>query len=120
MKPVCEIIVKLIPSLRASIARELIDNYNMSQAEVAEKLGVSQPAVSQYLRNIRGMQSKILRNSFVEREIKNLCQDIAEGKHNAAQFCDFCKVIRSNKIVCSACKSNYPAMKNCTTCMECF
>jgi len=121
MKPVCEIVVKIIPALRANIARELIENYNMSQAEVAEKLGVSQPAVSQYLRSIRGTQSKMLKNAFVEREMKKFCQNIAEGrKEDVFQFCDFCKLIRSNKIICPACKSNYPAMKDCSICVKCF
>jgi uncharacterized protein len=51
----CEVASKsVIPALRAMIARELIEDYGMKQAIVAEKLGVTQAAVSKYLHQVRG------------------------------------------------------------------
>ena len=64
MKPLCEVTAKVIPALRAMIVKELTDSYGMTQTEVAERLGITQAAISQYLRNIRGRQIPF------EREIK--------------------------------------------------
>lgn len=59
LKPFCE--VMLHPALRALIAKELAEHYNFTQAQIAAKLGVTQPAVSQYLRLLRAKHVKELR-----------------------------------------------------------
>jgi hypothetical protein len=120
MRPVCEVVVKIIPALRAHIAKELIDSYGLNQAEVAEKLGVSQPAVSQYLRQVRGTQSKIMRNKIVEEEVKQICKRIADGEKNpTSEFCGFCRLIREHRLVCAVCGSK-STKKDSKLCMECF
>jgi len=49
MKPFCEIIVaKILPAMRAIITKELMQTYGFNQTEVAQKLGITQPAISQY------------------------------------------------------------------------
>ncbi|MBS7634117.1 helix-turn-helix domain-containing protein [Candidatus Bathyarchaeota archaeon] len=40
--------------MRSYIARELIEKHRLTQVEVAEKLGTTQAAISQYLRLKRG------------------------------------------------------------------
>ena len=53
--PPCESIGRrIIPILRSYIARELIEKHGLTQVEVAEKLGTTQAAISQYLRLKRG------------------------------------------------------------------
>ena len=48
MKPSCEVVVKyVLPVFRAMVAKELIVKYKLSQNEVAQKLGITQAAVSQ-------------------------------------------------------------------------
>ena len=80
MKTQSELVVNdILPSLRAAVSKELIDNYSMNQSEVAEKLGVSQPAVSQYLRRIRGAK-RLLDNQKVDAEVKSLCTRIYAGE----------------------------------------
>jgi predicted transcriptional regulator len=71
MKLFCEIIVELLPSLRALIAEELMNGYRLNQKEIAKRLFVTQPAISQYLRNLRGGERKLLDGSV--QEIRNLC-----------------------------------------------
>ena len=44
----------MIPALRALIARKLIEAHNLPQQKVANMLGVTQAAVSNYLREVRG------------------------------------------------------------------
>jgi len=41
---------KILPSLRAMIAIKLQEDYGMNQSEVAKKLGLSQPAVLEWLK----------------------------------------------------------------------
>lgn len=71
MKLFCEIVVELLPSLRALAAEELMNEYKLSQKEIAKRLFVTQPAISQYLRNLRGSDKKLLGNSVPQ--IKALC-----------------------------------------------
>ena len=72
MKTVCEIVVQdILPTLRAAIAKELIAGYSLNQGEVAKLLDVSQPAISQYLRQLRGKHN-FLENASVQEEIKEL------------------------------------------------
>jgi len=71
MKLFCEIVVELLPSLRALVAEELMNEYKLSQKEIAKRLFVTQPAISQYLRNLRGNDRKLLDSSV--KEIRDLC-----------------------------------------------
>lgn len=123
MKPMCEIIVKeVLPGLRAIICKELMTNYNLNQSQIAELLGVSQPAVSQYQREIRGNNSKILEHQEVLPEIKKLCQNIYEKKVEPSQLsmelCKICKLITSKGLVCDLHKSLYPKLDNCRLCFN--
>ncbi len=68
----------VLPSLRAFIAKELILEYKMNQITVAEWLGVSQPAVSQYVRQLRGFNESLMKHETVNKEIKNLCGKMAK------------------------------------------
>ena len=54
MDPQCEIIGKyVLPIFRSMLAKELVQKYNFSQTEAANKLGTTQAAVSQYLSSKR-------------------------------------------------------------------
>ncbi len=78
-KLMCEIMAQdVLPSLRAFIAKELILEYKMNQITVAEWLGVSQPAVSQYVRQLRGFNESLMKHETVNKEIKNLCGKMAK------------------------------------------
>ena len=56
MKNFCDSIFNyLIPSsVRCLITKELIETYGYTQEQAAKKLGVTQPAISQYLNGLRG------------------------------------------------------------------
>ncbi len=54
MSPKCENISKhILPLLRALVAKELLNTYSLTQVEVAEKLGTTQAAISQYMNSKR-------------------------------------------------------------------
>ena len=59
MKLYCEIVAKeILPSLRALVAKSLIEKYKLTQQDAAKRLGLTQGAISQYTRNIRGVKTK--------------------------------------------------------------
>ncbi len=65
---------KILPSLRALVAEVLINNYGYTQTQVAEALGVTQPAVSNYLSGKRGGDGARLlrRNRIVMRNVERI------------------------------------------------
>ena len=76
-KLMCEIMSQdVLPSLRAFIAKELILEYKMNQIVVAGWLGVSQPAISQYIRQLRGFNESLMKHETVNKEVKNLCEKL--------------------------------------------
>jgi hypothetical protein len=106
MKPFCEVIVAdVLPVIRAMVAKELMVDYKMSQVEVARKLGVTQPAISQYRSKLRGQSVKLLQsNKKVVGLIKNLAKEIATGRIEPQKMhqrlCAICRTIRMEKIIC--------------------
>lgn len=124
MKPFCEIVVaKILPAMRAIITKELMNTYGMNQVEVAQRLGITQPAISQYSRELRGYNVKLLQsNKKIMNEIKDLTAKIASGdtKSNKIpeKFCDICEKIRKERIICKMHENNYPSIKPCNTCLR--
>ncbi|MBI4174848.1 MAG: hypothetical protein HY517_04335 [Candidatus Aenigmarchaeota archaeon] len=81
MKIVWESIAQeIVPSLRAMIAKELIASYNLNQTEAARLMGVSQPAVSQYLRRLRGKNDALFSDKEIVEEAKKLAAILHDRK----------------------------------------
>ena len=100
MKTFCEIVSKdIIPSIRALIALVLIEKYNMTQVDVAKKLGVTQPAISYYFHSKRGRKAiEFLKSN---EKIMSLIEDAADKIYNNVEdpsivLCDICIKIRRN------------------------
>ncbi len=105
MKPVCEIMsLYVVPALRALVARDLIEVHKMTQEEAAKKLGMTQPAVSQYKKHTRGYRAKALEeDSEVNRNISDISRSLAKNEitfHEATdEICCICKYIRKKGLV---------------------
>ena len=104
MKSPCEEISKdLIPTARALLVKDLVERHNLSQVEIANRLGITQPAVSQYLRSLRGTsRTKVLlkMSDFME-SLMRLSDDIAAGKVRGIKisemYCKLCDIYRKRK-----------------------
>ena len=101
MKPPCEVIVnKVLPTIRAAIVKELIDEYKMKQLEISKILGISQSAISQYYTSARA-GDKNAYNSFPEivKYAKKIARRIARGELKSEEIllCEPCQLIRKNK-----------------------
>ena len=117
MRLFCEVVTKdVLPALRSFIAEELLYEYKLNQTEIAKRLGISQPAVSQYLRRIRGSNKRITSNDDIRQEIKRLCQRLynneMENGQLANEFCNLCNFIVDKLNM----NFDYPKTDTCEVC----
>jgi predicted transcriptional regulator len=119
----CEIAVKCaLPAVRAMIAKRLVTKHNLKQAEAAELLGVSQPAISLYSRKIRGKAIDLERDQDVKILVERLANTIAEKnlprKEFIVKFCEICRTIRAKGLLCKTHKNFEPSIeiKDCELC----
>lgn len=123
MKPYCESVAQFaIPTMRALIARRLMEKYKMTQQQAATKLGLTQSAVSQYIRSLRGSRIKsIEKDEDVAKEIENFVDKIASGSTSPLtameQFCGICKIIRKKRLLCEIHMKSSPEMRDCRSCL---
>jgi len=124
MKPYCEIASQyLLPTLRALVAKTLMEKYKLTQQDAASKLGLTQSAVSQYTRQLRGFKMKVLeKDKHILDEIEKFSGRIASGELNSLNalnaFCDICKIVRKKKILCEIHIKYFPELKDCSICLE--
>ena len=78
MKLYCEVVVQdVLPAVRSLITRELIQRYKMNQIEISKKLGITQPAVSLYKKEMRGARiKKLATNKELMAIVKNFTREI--------------------------------------------
>ena len=87
-----------LPAIRKEIAESIIDNYDLTQKETAEKLGVTPAAVCQYLSKKRG-KLKIL-DKVILAEIKISAERIIknDGATVTIETCRICKILRAKGV----------------------
>jgi len=97
----------LIPAVRAILARKLIKEYSLKEEDAARVLGITQAAVSNYVRGTRGDVELISKLESV-REVMCMMDDIAKdlSTNNAytpstlAKFVGLCNYMRYTLIIC--------------------
>jgi predicted transcriptional regulator len=104
MNPRCETIGKyVLPLFRSLVARELINTYNLTQVEVAKKLGTTQAAISQYVNSKRAYKGAEQFEGVLPRlqtMAKKAANRLANNELNPDEVSvDFCKLCSS---VCKA------------------
>src|SRR5256712_13733534 len=74
------VVARLLPTIRARLARELLHTYKMKQVDVARSMGITQAAVSHYNTQSRGVDQEMLR-LFPEIKpfVHGLSEQIAHG-----------------------------------------
>ena len=72
---------QILPAVRSLLAKELINNHNVSKADVSKILGISPAAVTQYTKNKRGNYAdKLEKNKEVLPIIASLAEHFANKK----------------------------------------
>jgi predicted transcriptional regulator len=100
MKSPCEVIVwDVLPSIRAAIAEELVKR-GLSQKEVSRLLGITPPAVSQYVSKKRGYNIQF--DDDVRLSIEKLADDLIQNKVDnlVERICEVCKSLRDEDTTC--------------------
>lgn len=84
MRLFCETVVnEVLPAVRSILAQELAER-GYSQTEIADMMGVTQPAVSQYLSSTRGQRVQRIRSTgTVDDEIDELVRAVLERRGDA-------------------------------------
>ncbi|MGI0078420.1 MAG: transcriptional regulator [Nitrososphaerales archaeon] len=113
----------VIPAIRGMVSRSLIEKH-MTQAEIAHALGITQPAVSKYFSEKRGMAIDFYQHEEVKRMADVIAEGIVNHRLNDIRVADMIKeicdhVMRSGYM----CELHYeidPQSKamNCKICME--
>ena len=104
LRPPCETVMKeSLPILRSLIVKDLIEKYGFSQVEVANKLGMTQAAISQYVSSKRGIKksAKIEKSSKLKTMARQISKDIAENNRSdfdvTTLLCKLCLGHREKK-----------------------
>jgi predicted transcriptional regulator len=97
----------LIPAIRSILAQKLIKEYCLKEEDVAKVLGVTQAAVSNYVRGTRGdtqLVAKLESVLEVTRMIEDIARDLASNKaytpSTMAKFVQLCNYMRYTFIIC--------------------
>ena len=97
----------LIPALRAILAKKLAQEHDIREDEISKMLGVTQAAISNYIRGTRGDPSliaKLLQEKQVSQLINELCDhlssDLAYTPSSLSKFIGLCNYIKSSLLIC--------------------
>lgn len=106
MKSPCEMVVwGVLPSIRAAVAEELVKR-GLAQKEISKLLGITPPAVSQYVSKKRGYNIEFGEETKVS--ISKLANDLLEKKvdNPIERICEICRMMRDDETTCrsSRCK----------------
>jgi hypothetical protein len=97
----------LIPALRAILAKRLSEKYNIHEDEISKMLGVTQAAVSNYIRGIRG-DPKLIEKLLGEEQVANMINEISDDlssdraytPSSLSKFIGLCNYIKSSLLIC--------------------
>lgn len=108
----------LIPSLRKEFARIFIKEHKMNQKEAAKVLGVTESAVSQYLKSKRANEIK-----FSKEEIKEIKKSVERTAKDKKQFMKelyrLCVLFKESKTICKIhMKKDSSIGKDCGVCFD--
>ncbi|MEM1946189.1 MAG: helix-turn-helix domain-containing protein [Candidatus Caldarchaeum sp.] len=111
-----------IPMLRALTAKKLVCEKNFTQEQVARVLGVTQAAVSNYLRGVRGWSVEWERNEELNKWVDKVVEAVMENQSReeiAKRINEAVKNIRSMRMLCEIHKKLEPDIDvdSCDVCV---
>ena len=97
----------LIPALRAILAKNLAENHNVREDEISKMLGVTQAAISNYIRGTRG-DPELIKKLSAEKQVSemineiaaDLSSDMAYSPSSLSKFIGLCDHIKTSLLVC--------------------
>lgn len=97
----------LIPALRAILAKKLAEEHSIREDEISKMLGVTQAAISNYIRGTRG-DPKLIQKLITDEQVSQmlnelsdrLASDMAYTPSSLAKFISLCNYIKSSLLIC--------------------
>ena len=97
----------LIPALRAIIAKTLAEKHEIREDVISKMLGVTQAAISNYIRGTRG-DPELIKKLLAEKQVSEMIDDICDNlsSDNAytpsslSKFIGLCNYIKSSLLIC--------------------
>lgn len=93
----------IIPALRSMVAKKLVNTYHLPQQKVAELLGITQAAVSNYVRDVRGVSVSLEGLEEAQKLADEIVKAILQGVDQVTlmkKFNEAVKVIKAKRIMC--------------------
>ena len=97
----------LIPALRAILAKTLAEKHEIREDQISKMLGVTQAAVSNYIRGTRG-DPELIKKLVAEEQVfemtseisTDLASDRAYSPSSLSKFIGLCNYIKSSLLIC--------------------
>jgi len=97
----------LIPALRAILAKDLANKYHIREDEISKMLGVTQAAISNYIRGTRG-DPKLIEKLLEDKQVAEMLDDISDSlssdkaytPSSLSKFIGLCNYIKSSLLIC--------------------
>ena len=106
----------IIPAIRKELAKALLEE-DLTQKEIAKRLCITEAAVSQYLKNKRGIDVKF--SPAVLNQIKISARRIVDSKAKSASMKELqriCKYLKRRDHMCKIHRSLNQGLKGCRAC----
>ncbi|MBR9675833.1 helix-turn-helix domain-containing protein [Candidatus Woesearchaeota archaeon] len=106
----------LIPSIRRELAINL-KNQGLKQKQIAQKLNITEPAVSNYIKNKRANTMRL--SSVVLEEIELSAKKLYNNKSNLVkEIQSICELAKKTKLLCKLHYERGFKLKNCDVCLK--
>jgi predicted transcriptional regulator len=115
-----------LPALRAMVAKRLREKYNLTQQQVASRLGVTQASVSNYARKARGVMVNLETDPTVAKAADKIAQTLSGDKPNQMEaltiMTEVCDYVRFNHLMCTLHRELEPGfqVEGCEACEGAF
>ena len=116
----------VIPAMRYMIATRLVEECNMNQQQAAQILGITQPAISNYLRRTRAISINLNDCEEICKSVEEVIELLLEGGPNQPKVTEkivyMCDYLRKERMLCDFHKRLEPffEVNNCHACDEPF
>jgi predicted transcriptional regulator len=111
-----------VPAIRYLTARRLIEEHDLTQKEAADRLGVTQAAISNYLRRTRAVAININNDIEIESSIGKLTDMLLAGDpcrpEVVEMITNICDYMRKKRMLCNFHRKMDPEY-NTGTCHAC-
>lgn len=122
MKVPCELVVwYLLPSIRRRFAVALVEDFDFSQREAALRMGITESAVSQYMKSKRGGEPMFLKGMEGSKEVESAILEISKSSDDAKvikNICAICRLAKNSGSLCDMHRARDDNLHKCSVCTD--